>query len=122
MIDKGKTRLSPARFDCVDLELIPSTAEKTTESPSRPGRLILTSKIFPVLIPPQTPKMIFSNVGVGERVLLMWADLGPQPQLFQDSVEQVQKTVGKHHLATHSPVQLCQSYARICHQGQRGER
>merc|ERR1719347_1815003 len=50
--------------------------------------------IFPVLIPPQTPKMIFSNVGAGERVLLMWADLGPQPQLFQDSVEQVQKTVG----------------------------
>jgi len=38
--------------------------------------------------------MLFSGVGAGERVLLVWSDLGPQPQLFQDSVEQIQSTVG----------------------------
>ena len=121
MIDKGKTRLSPARFDCGPCVNLEYSREDDRISFSA-WSLDIDVKDIPSPDSSQTPKMIFSNVGVGERVLLMWADLGPQPQLFQDSVEQVQKTVGKHHLATHSPVQLCQSYARICHQGQRGER
>lgn len=38
--------------------------------------------------------MIFSAVGAGERVLLVWADLGTEPQHLQTTVEQIQATVG----------------------------
>jgi len=38
--------------------------------------------------------MIFSNVAGGERVLVVWADLGPEPQHLQVSVEQIQSLVG----------------------------
>ena len=38
--------------------------------------------------------MIFSNVAGGQTVLLVWADLGPDPKHFQDSVEQLQSLVG----------------------------
>jgi len=38
--------------------------------------------------------MLFSTVGVGERVLLVWADLGSEPQHLQTTVEQIQSSVG----------------------------
>ena len=43
--------------------------------------------------------MIFSAVGAGERVLLVWADLGAEPQHLQTTVEQIQGIVGKHFTA-----------------------
>merc|ERR1711953_782385 len=44
--------------------------------------------------PRNRDKMIFSNVAGGQTVLLVWADLGPDPKHFQDSVEQLQSLVG----------------------------
>jgi len=38
--------------------------------------------------------MLFSTVGSGERVLLVWADLGAEPQHLQTTVEQIQSSVG----------------------------
>lgn len=38
--------------------------------------------------------MLFSTVGAGERVLLVWADLGAEPQHLQTTVEQIQSIVG----------------------------
>lgn len=38
--------------------------------------------------------MMFSTVGSGERVLLVWADLGAEPQHLQTTVEQIQSSVG----------------------------
>jgi len=38
--------------------------------------------------------MLFSTVGAGERVLLVWADLGAEPQHLQTTVEQIQSSVG----------------------------
>jgi len=37
---------------------------------------------------------MFSTVGSGERVLLVWADLGAEPQHLQTTVEQIQSSVG----------------------------
>jgi len=38
--------------------------------------------------------MLFSTVGAGERVLLVWADLGAEPGHLQTTVEQIQSSVG----------------------------
>ena len=42
--------------------------------------------------------MLFSTVGAGERVLLVWADLGAEPQHLQTTVEQIQSSVGKDYI------------------------
>ena len=39
--------------------------------------------------------MLFSTVGAGQRVLLVWADLGADPQHLQTTVEEIQRIVGK---------------------------
>ena len=46
--------------------------------------------------------MLFSTVGAGERVLLVWADLGAEPQHLQATVEQIQSVVGKYIFIHHT--------------------
>ena len=55
--------------------------------------------------------MLFSTVGAGERVLLVWADLGAEPGHLQTTVEQIQSSVGKHHIIEQSS-QSSQSSSR----------
>ena len=90
------TRLAPTEDDGISFSALSLDIDvKDIPSPDYSDILIP---------PPRTREMIFSSVGAGERVLLVWADLGPQPQLFQESVEQIQSTVGQFTVSLTSPV------------------